>query len=231
MRTGASSRRRAAGEGEGGSTPSKTEQAYRRLRTAITYGDLGPGEALVADKICRLLDVGRTPLREALRQLEMEGYVDIIPNKGAVVKSYSEEDVKEIYDVISILEAHAVELATPRLTAGGRKELVGLQREIKALTARRDFRAWLEKNDVFHARLLAAARNDHLKKTVDGLRDKIYRYRYIAIKLPGHIAECVRDHDRILDALLAKDPAKAARAMQQHVLHSRDVLVAFLEVA
>jgi DNA-binding GntR family transcriptional regulator len=214
-----------------GAMSSKTEDAYTKLRSAITYGDLKPGEQLVAEKICRLLDVGRTPMREALRQLKMEGYVDIVPNKGAVVTSYSRDDVMAIYEVIAVLEAHAVALATRHVEAGVIRELNSLQREIRNLSAKREYRTWLERNDVFHSRLLDEARNVHLKKTVDGLRDKIYRYRYIAIKLPGHIEQCVQDHDRILKVVAARDVAKAAAAMKEHVLHSRDVLLDFLEVA
>ncbi len=211
-------------------TTSKTEEAYERLRSAITYGELKPGEPLVADKICRMLHVGRTPLREALRQLRMEGYVDIVPNKGAVVTSYSQEDVSAIYDVIRVLEPHAVALATRNLSLATKKELRELQREIRALAARREYRSWLEKNDRFHERLLEESGNAHLKKTIDALRDKIYRYRYIAIKLPGHLDECVRDHERILKAVMAGDAALAGRAMEQHVRHSQDVLMEFIRV-
>ena len=91
------------------------EKAYQEVRDAIAFGDLKPGERLVEEGICKMFKVGRTPLREALRQLQMEGCVDVLPNKGAMVSRISVQDVEDIYSMIAILEGFAVEVAAKNI--------------------------------------------------------------------------------------------------------------------
>lgn len=83
---------------------SQKEEGYQRIRDAITYGQLKPGERLVETKICEMVKIGRTPLREALRQLQMEGYIDVFSNKGAVISKISSWYVEEINNIVAILE-------------------------------------------------------------------------------------------------------------------------------
>src|SRR5271157_4646870 len=107
------------------------EEAYRRLREAIFYGKLRPGERLVEVDICRTFDVGRTPLREALRQLQMEGFLDVTANKGAVVRKISPDEMESIYDVIALLESYAAREATKRLVSiDAGQELVKIQNQL-----------------------------------------------------------------------------------------------------
>ncbi len=87
-------------------TKSKREHAYHQIRNAITYGELKPGERLIENKLCEIFKLGRTPLREALSQLQIEGYLDFVPNKGLTVSRMSIQNVKEIYDVIAVLEGY-----------------------------------------------------------------------------------------------------------------------------
>lgn len=209
---------------------SKTEETYSILRDAITYGELKPSEALVEEKICRQFNVGRTPLREALRQLKMMGYVDIIPNKGAVVTTYSEEDVKAIYNVIAILEGYATKLAAENIKLSEKRKLIGLQEELRTLGLKKEYRKWLEKNDVLHGCLHKAAGNIHLTKSINGLREKIYRYRFIAIKLQGHMEECMEDHYMVLRFVFDKNIEMAREAMEKHVHHSKDILLDFIKL-
>lgn len=209
---------------------SKTEKTYNILRDAITYGELKPSESLVEEKICRQFNVGRTPLREALRQLEMVGYVGIVPNKGAVVTTYSEEDVEAIYNIIAILEGYATKLAAENIELSEKRKLSVLQKELRNLGLKKEYRKWLEKNDLFHGCLHKAAGNIHLTKSINGFRDKIYRYRFMAIKIPGHMEECIEDHDRILKFIFDKNTKMAGEAMAKHVHRSKDILLDFIKL-
>lgn len=209
---------------------SKTEKTYSILRDAITYGELKPGEALVEEKICRQFKVGRTPLREAFRQLKMMGYVDIIPNKGAVVTTYSEEDVEAIYNIIAILEGYATKLAAENIKLSEKRKLIGLQKELRNLGLKKEYRKWLEINDVLHGCLHNAAGNIHLTKSINGLREKIYRYRFVAIKLQGHMEECMEDHDMVLKFVFDKNAKMAGETMVKHVYHSKDILLDFIKL-
>ncbi|MHB8783128.1 MAG: GntR family transcriptional regulator [Desulfobacteria bacterium] len=209
---------------------SKTEEAYSLLRDAITYGELKPSEALVEEKICRQFKVGRTPLREALRQLKMMGYVDIVLNKGAVVTAYSEEDVGSIYNIIAILEGYATKLAAEYIQLSEKRELSELQKELKNLGLKKEYKKWLEVNDLFHGYFHNIARNIHLTRSINDFREKIYRYRFIAIKIPGHMEECIKDHDRILEYVFDKNAKMAGETMMKHVHHSKDILLDFIKL-
>lgn len=112
---------------------SQTEEAYQKIRDAITYGQLKPGERLVETKICEIFKVGRTPLREALRQLQMEGYIDVFSNKGAVISKISIRDVEEIYNIVAILEGYATEVATGYIRTLDKKELRSIHMILKKL--------------------------------------------------------------------------------------------------
>jgi DNA-binding GntR family transcriptional regulator len=208
---------------------SKTEAAYCKIRDAITYGGLKPREALVESKICKLFNVGRTPLREALRQLKMEGYVDIISNKGAVVTEYSLEDVEAIYNIIAIMESYATKLATATIDTQTKLELDCLQEEIGKAGLKKDYRKWLEKNALFHGIFYKFAGNIHLTKAIINFRDKIYRYRFIAITIPGHIEQCMQDHETILKFVSEENSKMAGEAMERHVLYTKSSLLEFLK--
>ena len=96
--------------------------AYQQIRDAITFGDLKPGERPIAEKICQEFGVGRTPLREALRQLQMENYVDLTPGRGASISKISIKDVEEIYDLVGLLEGFAAEIAAEKISASDKKK-------------------------------------------------------------------------------------------------------------
>jgi DNA-binding GntR family transcriptional regulator len=208
---------------------SQREKVYQKIRDAITCGELKPGEQLVESRICEIFHVGRTPLREALRQLQMEGYVDALSNKGAFVRTVSIRDVEEIYSIIGILEAYATELATEHIGTAEKKKLKSIHNDLVRAGLKKDYRKWLEKNGQFHGYFPKLSGNFHMSKVISTLRNRIYRYRFIAITIPGHIEEYIQAHGEILGALFKKDAEKAARAMQSHVFNVKEVLVEFLK--
>lgn len=207
----------------------QSEEAYFKIRDAIMYGKLKPGERLIETNVCETFNIGRTPMREAIRRLQMEDYVNIIPNKGTLISEVSIRDVQEIYDIISILEGYATEVAITRLTSAHFKELYSLHSELKKAGLKKDYVKWLEKNAFFHDFFPKVSDNLHLSKVIRSLRDRIYRYRYIAITIPGYIQEYILAHEKILEALSDKKPRQAGEAMRKHVCYVKDVLMDFLE--
>lgn len=208
---------------------SQREDAYHKIRDAITYGQLKPGERLVESRACEIFKVGRTPLREAIRQLQSEGYVDVLNNKGAVIKTISIRDVEEIYNIVGTLEGYATEIATRYMGTSEKKELKSIQNDLEKTGLMKDYRKWLEKNALFHGYFSKVSGNLHLPKVINSLRDRIYKYRFIAITIPGHIEEYIRAHEEILEAVFKRKEKQAGEAMRNHVFYVKEVLVDFLK--
>jgi DNA-binding GntR family transcriptional regulator len=208
---------------------SQRQDIYQEIRNAITQGQLKPGERLVEKSLCETFNIGRTPLREALSQLQIEGYLDFIPNKGLTVTRMSIQNVKDIYHTIAILEGSATEKATGNLDAAGIKELHPIQNNLKKSYQLNDYNEWLKVNAIFHDYIIKASGNNCLHGIVSGLRNRIYRYRLIALTIPESLSKYFQAHEEILQAMSANDGKKAGRLMQKHVLGIANKLIHFLE--
>ncbi len=205
------------------------EKAYQKLRDAITYGGLKPGERLVEERICKMFAVGRTPLREALRQLQMEGCVEVLSNKGAIVSKMSVQDVENIYDLIAILEGFAIETAAKNNQTEDLRELKIIHGDLKEAGRTKDYRKWIDKNTLLHGYFPLRSDNRHLYEMWESLRKRVYRYRFIAINIPNHMEEYISAHEEILAAIVNKQPVEAGAAMKKHVLYVKEVISDFLK--
>lgn len=207
---------------------SQSDSAYKKIRDAITYGKLNPGERLIEHQVCDSFQVGRTPLREALRRLQTEGYVDFVPNKGVSISKLSVDDVEQIYDIIAMLEGHATELATEHLSPKDIKKLTVLNKKMVQLNGKQNFRQWLEHNAKFHAHIVQASGNQHLSQLVTGLRDRLYRYRFLSVTILGQSEKYSGDHQKILTALRSKEAKQAGKLMHNHVRKVTELMVGLL---
>jgi len=206
----------------------KREKAYKRLRDAITFGELKPGEKVGEKATGDKFQLGRTPLREALRQLEKEGYVEVVPHKGAVVRKISVGELEQVYELLAVLEGYAVESATGSLTPPVIKQLENSVRELIIVARLRDYAKWLDKNALFHKSFHETLANPLLTTEIDNLRRRTYRYRALAVSIAGHAEEYLADHRKILDAALEGKAEKAGKAMRRHVQRAGRILVDFV---
>jgi DNA-binding GntR family transcriptional regulator len=207
---------------------SRREETYHKIQRAIINGTLSPGERLVEKRICDEFKVGRTPLREVLRQLEAEGYVDVFPNKGAVVRKMSLKEVGDIYDIVALLEGYATEIATRYITSEDKRKLRNIQNECKEAGRSKDYRKWLEKNALFHGYFPRLSGKAYLFNQIDSLRSKNYRYRLIAATIPGRMEKHIRAHEEILKAVFKMNARQAGNAMRRHVLYVKTMLIDIL---
>ncbi len=207
---------------------SQREYAYNKIRDSITYGELRPGERLIEERLCQSFEIGRTPLREALSQLQIEGYLDFIPNKGMTVTKISVSDLKEIYDLLAILEGYATELATTRLNADGRRRLESIHNELKRASAANDYKKWTDKNQMFHEYLARGSGNNHLYKLILSQRRRIYRYRLITSAIRDSIQQYFQSHEEILRAIGKGEKKRAGRLMQKHMFRVSGILAEFM---
>jgi DNA-binding GntR family transcriptional regulator len=203
--------------------------AYEKLRRAITYGEFKPGDNLIEKDICNNFDIGRTPLREAFRQLQMEGYIEVLPNKGAIVHRTSIKEIEDVYDFLALLEGHAVELAVKHITASQIAELEKIEKETRMFSKSPVYEKWLRKNDEFHRYFIKLTGNKILEEEIKRYRRRIYRYRALSISIQGNIEKLVDQHQLILMKTSKKKPAEASNAMRRHIRSAKGLLVRFLQ--
>jgi DNA-binding GntR family transcriptional regulator len=189
----------------------------RTLREAILQGHLKPGEKIDQDLVADELDVSRTPIREALRVLESEGFVDIRPHRGAYVSTVTQKDIQEIYEVRALIEAEMVRQVTPMIP-----DAVLDQLEQSLEEAQTEEGAGYVASDVtLHDAIAALVRNELLKEILDSLNRRIIRVRRFAQLQPGyHLQESHQEHCAIVQAMRKRDRDRAAKLMARHLRNS-----------
>ncbi len=145
------------------------EKILETIREAILKGDLKPGEKVAEPELAERFGISRTPIREAFRQLESEGYLTVIPRKGAVVAALSERDVQEFYAIKSILEGYAAELAAKNLTDKDLAKLESINERLKEIAQEGDVKAFYRVHNEFHDTFLKAADNSKLYELIHQL--------------------------------------------------------------
>ena len=190
---------------------------FYTLRQAILKGEMAPGERLMEIQLAKKLGVSRTPIREAIRKLELEGLVIMIPRKGAEVAGITEKALRDVLEVRRSMEELAMELAVARMQ----------EKDIKALEAARiEFREALSSSDMiriaqadekFHDVIYAGTYNDKLVQILNNLRDQIYRYRLEYIKDTGKRQLILIEHENILNAVKTRNVELGKRAMREHI--------------
>ena len=193
------------------------------------FGDLKPGERVVERRICDMLELGRTPVREAFWRLEKDGFIRVMPNKGAYVPKMSIRDHEEIAEVDAVLEGYAVELAAKVIRPKQVEELKKIVRQVSAAAKTGDYLAYVEMDLVLHEFFPKLTQNVFLLREIRKLRQSLFFLRALSKALFNHVDEFLGDHDKILDAIIAGNPKKARNAMQKHVKRAKDRNVQFLQ--
>lgn len=185
------------------------EKILETIREAILKGDLKPGEKVAEPELAERFGISRTPIREAFRQLESEGYLTVIPRKGAVVAALSERDVQEFYAIKSILEGYAAELAAQNLTEKDLVKLEAINEKLKEIAKEGDVKAFYRVHNEFHDTFLRAADNSKLYELIHQLGMKFSRLRMASLSVSGRMAISVEEHDKLLEAFRRNDGKSA----------------------
>lgn len=192
-------------------------QAEDGLRSAILSGRYAAGERLKERDLMEILGVSRTLLREALRQIEAEGLLTIIPNRGPVVATLSYEEAEEIYEVRSILEAQACVGFAARASTAHVKILKRVFAELKKAAKAGDIKGTLEKSDEFYEAILAGSGNKVLSNMLKLLHNRIVLLRRTSISEPDRLPETLEELTGMFEALCERDEAAAGKASVHHV--------------
>lgn len=188
--------------------------AYRRLLEEIRQGDLAPGQRLREIEIAERLGISRTPVREAIRQLESDGLVVHLPRQGATVRTLDYAEIMELYEMRTVLEGTAARLAA---RSASNVELAELRALNEDLGEAGHGRAAFELNRQFHLTLLDAAKNRFLLKAVSALQRTMLILGPTTLIEPQRAGEAVAEHRRVLDALDSRDGNRAEAEMRAHI--------------
>lgn len=210
---------------------SLTRLLAEELKTAIITGKLAPGERIFEDKLASSLHVGRVPLREALRRLEAEGYVSFLANNDLVVSRPTKEELEDYYTIASVLEGLAARLAVERAQAEEIARLRELHQCLREAYKERNFGRYFEANSNFHRFIAEMARNERLYRLIDQMRQEIQKARILSLHVPQRLDYSMREHDKILDAFLKKNPDLAEATIVTHLKNQLEALKKMLEPA
>lgn len=188
--------------------------AYRRVLEDIRSGLLSPGARLRETELAERLGISRTPVREAIRQLEADGLVIHLPRQGATIRSLDYQEVIELYEMRTVLEGTAARLAARAASDIEIAELAALNAELQATPAGHQNQ---ELNRQFHRTLLDAARNRFLVKSMSALQKTLLILGPSTLSDPERAVDAVAEHAAVLAALQARDGNAAEIAMRRHV--------------
>jgi DNA-binding GntR family transcriptional regulator len=189
-----------------------------RLRAMINAGELAAGERIPEQALCERFNVSRTPLREALRVLSADGYVELRPNRGAAVARLTLQDLEDVFPVMASLEALSGELACARITDAEIASITRLHEEMVSHHHAHNLSDYFRLNQAIHEAVLEASRNPALISTHHGLAGRITRARYMANMSQERWDRAMHEHELILEALTARRKARLAKILRDHVM-------------
>ena len=190
---------------------------FNTLRQAILRGELKPGERLMEIQLANKLGVSRTPIREAIRKLELEGLVLVIPRKGAEVADIKEKSLRDVLEVRKALEELSVQLACEKITKEEIEELKEAAETFKKAQKTKDITQIAEADVHFHDIINTASGNQKLIQLLNNLREQMYRYRVEYLKDERNYPTLMREHSEIVEGLMTKDKGRVTEAMHKHV--------------
>lgn len=205
------------------------DETVKRIREMILHGTLVGGQKIDEKRLSERMGVSRTPIREALRTLNSEGYIDLVPRRGAFVAQVGDEDIREMFEVMSGLEGLCMRLAMPRLTDKDLEKLEALHAAMEERYAKRDHKAYLKINWEIHGYIQKRSNNKLLNEIIDGLRKRITMLRQQQLYQPGRFDLSIQEHRDIMDAIRNWDTAAAEQAMASHLLRQGKSLVTALK--
>ena len=201
------------------------EQVAMRLRQMLVEGQLAPGAKLNERELAQVLQVSRTPLREAIKRLAAEGLVELLPNRGAVAVSLGEQDVANTFEVMAGLEAMSGEFAAQRVTEGELAEIKAMHFEMLAAYTRADLSSYYRINADIHRAINAAAKNPVLTATYNQVNARLQALRFRSNQDGEKWRRAVNDHERMIEALSARDAAAMRAVLLTHLNNKRDVVL------
>lgn len=190
---------------------------FNTLRKAILRGELKPGERLMEIQLANKLGVSRTPIREAIRKLELEGLVLMIPRKGAEVAQITEKNMQDVLEVRKALEELSVQLACERITPEQVEEMKLAAEEFRKVLKSGDVTKIAEADVKFHDVIFAATNNQRLVTLLNNLREQMYRFRVEYLKQKECYPQLLEEHEKLIALISGGNVEEACEIMGRHI--------------
>lgn len=195
-------------------------RVFNRIRENILAGRYKQKEELKETAIAGELGVSRTPVREALRQLELEGLVNIIPNKGAYVTGITAKDIKDIYNIRSLLDGLSARWATENITKEQIEELEEITYLFEFHAQKKHYEQVLELDNKFHEIIYKASNSKQLHHMLSDFHHYVQRVRKITLSSDTRVVKTNEEHKKIVEALREKNPDKAEALANEHIMNT-----------
>ncbi|MCR5719960.1 MAG: GntR family transcriptional regulator [Lachnospiraceae bacterium] len=199
---------------------------FKTLRQAILTGELKPGERLMEIHLANKLGVSRTPIREAIRKLELEGLVTMIPRRGAEVSQITEKSMQDVLEVRRNLDALCAQLACERISKEELDALEEAKNDFEETVKTKDFKLIAQKDVAFHDIIIKATNNMRLITLINNLSEQMYRYRFEYIKDFSQHPTLIKEHQDIFNAIKAGNSEKAGEAAVIHIDNQKKAIIA-----
>ncbi|MBQ2956150.1 MAG: GntR family transcriptional regulator [Clostridia bacterium] len=207
-----------------------SSRVYDQIRAEILKGALMPGESVTEMSLAKTCGVSRTPVREALHQLELEGLVELIPNKGAVILGISPEDICDIYEIRAMLEGGAAERAAERATEEDIRRLTEILELTEFYIEKENMPQLQAMDGQFHQLIYEMSGSRMFRRVLKDLHYYVGLTRGASLKTEGRAAQSVKEHKAVLDAIAKHDGKKACELMTRHVNNAlKNVLAKHLQ--
>lgn len=206
------------------------DEVFNTLRQEILTGKLKPGERLMEIHLANKLGVSRTPIREAIRKLELEGLVIMIPRKGAEVAQISWKSLKDVLEVRRALDVLAIELACERMTQEELESLYRACESFEEATKTKDTRKIAEADVAIHDIIVASTGNKRLIQLVNNLSEQMYRYRFEYIKDSSQHRMLIEEHKEMYRSIQNKDKIAAAGVVKKHIDNQEEAIIRQLQL-
>ena len=205
------------------------EVVYETLREAIRNGALAPGERLMEIQLAEELGVSRTPVREAIRKLELESFVVMLPRRGTYVANLSLKDINEVFEIRAALDGLAAGLAAERITEDELEQMERLMVEIADHIEQHNNQKIVEVDEAFHDILYRASRNERLVGIIYNLREQFTRFRSVSINYPGRLQNTLEEHRQLVEAIAQRNPEAAQQKAREHIENAEQTLLLEME--
>ena len=204
---------------------SSAAQALAYIKKRLISGELASGARLTEEGLARELGLSRTPVREAIRRLVADGFLRFKPNSGTYVTEWTDEDIRQIFDLRTLLEAQIAESAAVSITAEELRALEALQSKLDRVAAARDLERRNLLNRRFHAQIAAASRQPRLAAALNGAIEMPIVQHTFRRYTPAQAKRSLTHHHELIDALRAHDPQWARAVMTSHIRAAMDALL------
>ncbi len=203
---------------------------FNTLRQEILTGKLKPGERLMEIHLANKLGVSRTPIREAIRKLELEGLVIMIPRRGAEVAQITFKSLEDVMEVRRALDVLAIELACDRMTKDELEKLKQACENFSAVAKTDDTRKIAEADVAFHDIIVLSTGNTRLIQLVNNLSEQMYRYRFEYLKDQTNHDTLMQEHLEMYQSIQRKDKETAARTVRKHIDNQEKAIIRQLKL-